>query len=137
MASLSQVRQFSVCSTRMDTIGAAMEGYDDPRQCTVEATLDLIGGKWKGVILYHLLDGRLRFNELRRRLGAITQRMLTKQLRELEQDGLVVRTVYAEVPPRVEYHLSESGESLAPVIAALKAWGQANLTGKIRPKRAA
>lgn len=106
----------------MDTIG-----YVDPKECAVEATLDLIGGKWKGVILYHLQDGRLRFNELRRKLGAITQRMLTKQLRELEDAGLVIRTVYAEVPPRVEYRLSPAGESLAPVIAALKAWGQANL----------
>jgi len=121
----------------MYTVGPATPGYVDPRECSVEATLDLIGGKWKGVILYHLLEGCLRFNELRRRLGAITQRMLTKQLRELEHDGLVIRTVFAEVPPRVEYRLSDSGQSLAPVIAALKAWGQANLTGRKRAKRAA
>jgi DNA-binding HxlR family transcriptional regulator len=118
----------------MDTIGDERVGYLDPNECVVEATLDLIGGKWKGVILYHLGEGRLRFNELRRRLGAVTQRMLTKQLRELEADGLVVRTVYAEVPPRVEYALSASGESLAPVIAALKAWGKANIAG--HPRRA-
>ncbi|MDG2522727.1 helix-turn-helix domain-containing protein [Caulobacter segnis] len=102
-------------------------GLSDPRQCGVEATLDLIGGKWKGVILYHLLGGRLRFNALSRRLGAITQRMLTKQLRELEQVGLIVRTVYAEVPPRVEYSLSARGQSLKPVILALKAWGDENV----------
>lgn len=121
----------------MDTNGTAAGGYVDPRECVVEATLDLIGGKWKGLILYHLLQERLRFNELKRRLGAITQRMLTKQLRELEQDGLLIRTVYAEVPPRVEYDLSPAGQSLAPVIAALKAWGEANLRGKPRQKRAA
>ncbi|MET0336791.1 MAG: helix-turn-helix domain-containing protein [Caulobacter sp.] len=102
-------------------------GLTDPKQCGVEATLDLIGGKWKGVILYHLLGGRMRFNALSRRLGAITQRMLTKQLRELEEVGLIVRTVYAEVPPRVEYSLSARGQSLKPVILALKAWGDENV----------
>lgn len=91
--------------------------------CPVEATLDLIDGKWKGVILFHLLDGEVRFNELRRRLGQITQRMLTRQLRELEESGLVVRTVYPQVPPKVEYALSDDGRSLAPVIAALHTWG--------------
>ena len=100
---------------------------NDPKECGVEATLDLIGGKWKGVILYHLLSGRLRFNVLGRRLGSVTQRMLTKQLRELEGDGLIIRTVYAQVPPKVEYSLSAKGRSLEPVIAALKAWGDANV----------
>jgi DNA-binding HxlR family transcriptional regulator len=92
--------------------------------CPVEATLDLIDGKWKGVILYHLLGGMLRFNALRRQLGAITQRMLVKQLRELEEAGLVCRTVYAEVPPRVEYALTEAGQSLRPVLFALHSWGE-------------
>jgi DNA-binding HxlR family transcriptional regulator len=90
----------------------------------VEATLDLIGGKWKGVVLYHLANGVLRFNELRRKMTGVTQRMLTKQLRELEEVGLIVRTVYAEVPPKVEYRLSSQGESLKPVIRALKMWGE-------------
>ncbi|MGY4416924.1 DNA-binding HxlR family transcriptional regulator [Bradyrhizobium sp. LB7.1] len=92
--------------------------------CSVEATLDLIDGKWKGVILYHLQDGTQRFGELRRRVPGITQRMLTKQLRALEEDKLVIRKVYAEVPPRVEYSLSDLGESLKPVIDILKAWGR-------------
>src|SRR5258705_11071881 len=94
------------------------------RGCAVEATLGLIGGKWKGVILFHLEGGTQRFGELRRRMPGITQRMLTKQLRALEDDKLVIRKVYAEVPPRVEYTLSEIGESLRPVIDILKAWGE-------------
>jgi DNA-binding HxlR family transcriptional regulator len=94
--------------------------------CAVEATLSLIGGKWKGVVLFHLFEGTLRFNEIRRRLPNITQRMLTTQLRELEAAGLIIRTVYAEVPPKVEYSLSPSGRSLEPVVMALKAWGDAH-----------
>lgn len=96
--------------------------------CMVEATLSLIDGKWKGVVLYHLLDGTLRFNELRRRLPNVTQRMLTNQLRELETDGLIARKVYAQVPPKVEYSLTPRGHSLQPVMAALKAWGDTNIT---------
>jgi DNA-binding HxlR family transcriptional regulator len=95
--------------------------------CAVEATLDLIDGKWKGVILFHLQAGTQRFGELRRRMPGITQRMLTKQLRALEDDKLVIRKVYAEVPPRVEYRLSEIGESLRPVIDTLRAWGEDHL----------
>lgn len=95
--------------------------------CVVEATLRVIDGKWKGVILYHLLAGTLRFGELRRRIPSVTQRMLTTQLRELEADGLVVRTVYAEVPPRVEYALSPLGLTLEPVIRSLEHWGRTYL----------
>jgi DNA-binding HxlR family transcriptional regulator len=94
--------------------------------CAVEATLDLIDGKWKGVILFHLQGGTQRFGELRKRMPGITQRMLTKQLRALEDDDLVIRKVYAEVPPRVEYRLSEIGESLRPVIDTLRAWGESH-----------
>ena len=94
--------------------------------CAVEATLDLIDGKWKGVILFHLQAGTQRFGELRRRMPGITQRMLTKQLRALEDDRLVIRKVYAEVPPRVEYTLSDVGESLRPVIDTLRAWGESH-----------
>lgn len=96
--------------------------------CSVEVTLDLIDGKWKGVILYHLQEGRLRFGELRKKLPRITQRMLTKQLRALEEDDLIIRKVYAEVPPRVDYELSEMGLRLRPVIDALKAWGEDHRT---------
>jgi DNA-binding HxlR family transcriptional regulator len=97
----------------------------DYEKCAVETTLELIDGKWKGVVLFHLLDNTLRFNELRRRAPGATQRVLTKQLRELEADGLIIRTVYAEVPPRVEYRLSPLGETLRPIIVALKSWGTA------------
>jgi DNA-binding HxlR family transcriptional regulator len=92
--------------------------------CSVEATLALIDGKWKGVILHHLLEGTMRFSEFRRRMPNVTQRMLTNQLRELEADGLVHREVYAEVPPRVEYSLTERGRTLEPVIGALRQWGE-------------
>ena len=94
--------------------------------CAVEVTLDLIDGKWKGVILFHLQNGTQRFGELRRLMPGITQRMLTKQLRALEDDVLILRKVYAEVPPRVEYRLSETGESLRPVIDTLRAWGESH-----------
>ena len=95
--------------------------------CAVEATLSLIDGKWKGVILHHLLEGTLRFGELRRRMPNVTQRMLTNQLRELEEDGLIARKIYAQVPPRVDYSMTERGRSLQPVITALKSWGDANI----------
>lgn len=91
--------------------------------CSVEATLDVIGGRWKGVILFHLLDGTKRFNQLQRLLQGCTQRMLTLQLRELERDGVVQRTVYAEVPPKVEYSLTEFGRSLEPILLLMREWG--------------
>ncbi len=93
----------------------------------MEAGLELIGGKWKGVILYHLIKTKvLRFGELRKKLPEVTQRMLTKQLRELEKDGVVIRKVFAEVPPRVEYSLSDFGTTLTPVVRALENWGNTN-----------
>lgn len=92
--------------------------------CPVEAALGLIGGKWKGIVLYHLMGDTMRFNAIRRRMPGVTQRMLTTQLRELESDGLIVRVVYPEVPPRVEYSLSAKGRTLEPVIMALKTWGE-------------
>ena len=95
--------------------------------CPVEATLDVIGGKWKGVILYHLLEKTYRFGELKKVMTGITPHSLTKQLRELEADGIVSRKVYAEVPPKVEYSLTERGESLRKIILLLRDWGLANL----------
>ncbi|NIZ01613.1 winged helix-turn-helix transcriptional regulator [Thalassospira lucentensis] len=95
--------------------------------CPVEGALDVIGGKWKGVVMFHLLDGTKRFNMLRRLMSGVTQRMLTRQLRELEADGLVHREVYAEVPPRVEYSLTDKGETLRDIILALKAWGETHV----------
>ncbi|KCV83277.1 HxlR family transcriptional regulator [Actibacterium atlanticum] len=94
--------------------------------CPVEGALEQIAGKWKGLVLYHLMSETLRFNELSRRVGSVTQRSLTKQLRELEADGIITRKVYAVVPPRVEYSLTDKGQALAPVIQALHAWGSAH-----------
>lgn len=96
--------------------------------CAVEAALDVIGGKWKGVILFHLLDGTKRFNELRRLVPSVTLRMLTLQLRELENDKVIARTVYPQVPPKVEYALTEFGLSLKPILLGLRAWGQQIMT---------
>ncbi len=102
--------------------------FDCNPGCPVEATISLIDGKWKCVILFHLQEqGTVRFNELRRRLPGITQRMLTNQLRELETDRLIERKIYAQVPPKVEYTVSALGSTLKPVLASLKAWGDANI----------
>ncbi len=100
------------------------ERYDCSRGCPVEATLEKIGGKWKGIVLYHLLDGPKRYNELMRNVGGVTQRMLTKQLRELEDDGLILRKVFPVVPPHVEYSLTDSGMTLEPILLALRDWGE-------------
>ena len=92
--------------------------------CTVELTLNIIGGKWKPIILFHLGNGEpRRFGELKRAMPNITQKMLTQQLRELEHDGLVHRQVYAEVPPKVEYSLTEFGLTILPVLQSLSQWG--------------
>ncbi|TKI58167.1 helix-turn-helix transcriptional regulator [Brevibacillus antibioticus] len=96
----------------------------DMQACPVETTLDVIGGKWKGIILYQLLNGTKRFNEFRRLNPGITQFMLTLQLRELERDGIIHREIYKEVPPRVEYSLTDFGRTLEPVIMLMKAWGE-------------
>lgn len=113
--------------------------FDCNPGCSVEAAVSLIDGKWKCVILFHLVQGTARFNELRRRLPGITQRMLTNQLRELEADGLIVRKVYAEVPPKVEYSLSRLGQTMQPVLSALKVWGDTNIAlfGRNEDKRLA
>ena len=93
--------------------------------CSMELSLAVIGGKWKPLILWHLRDvPTLRFSALRRTMPIITQKMLTQQLRELESDGMISRTVFAEVPPRVEYTLTELGYSLKPVLDAMQRWGE-------------
>lgn len=91
--------------------------------CPVVATLDMIGGKYKVLILWHLLDKVLRFGELHRLIPQATPKMLTQQLRELERDDLIVRTVYPVVPPKVEYAVSDLGRSIAPVLTAMYHWG--------------
>ena len=91
--------------------------------CPVETTLMLIGDKWKVLILRDLMPGTKRFGELKKSIGSVSQKVLTAQLRDMESNGLVTRTVYPEVPPRVEYSLSELGESMRPVIKAMEQWG--------------
>lgn len=91
--------------------------------CPTETALDLIGGKWKGMILFYLYDDTRRFNELMRLIPGITQRMLTKQLRDLEKHDIIHREVYPQVPPKVEYSLTPLGQTLKPVIRGLEQWG--------------
>ena len=99
-----------------------------------EATLDMIGGKYKALILWNLSQGKLRFSELLRKLSSATPKMLTRQLRELEAQELIHREVYPMVPPKVEYSLTETGKSLMPVLTALRDWGRAHLiSGKSGP----
>ncbi len=93
--------------------------------CDVEATLSVIGGRWKPILVCHLLGGRKRFGELRRLTPNATERMITLQLRELEADGVVSRHVYAEVPPRVEYEVTEFGRSLESILVLMQEWGSA------------
>jgi len=101
-----------------------VSGYGCPEGCPVEGTLDVIGGKWKGVILYHLLDEKKRFNQLRKLMPGVTQRVLTHQLRELEKDGIIHREVYPVVPPKVEYSMTEFGKTLEPIILLMEEWGE-------------
>lgn len=92
--------------------------------CPVETTLMLIGDKWKVLILRDLLPGKKRFGELKKSIGSVSQKVLTAQLRDMESNGLVTRTVYPEVPPRVEYALTELGQSLKPILDAMWNWGE-------------
>ncbi|RWR03049.1 HxlR family transcriptional regulator [[Pantoea] beijingensis] len=102
-----------------------LRNYGSAPGCSMEAALHIMGGKWKGVILYHLFkDGTLRFSELQRHLVSINHRLLTKQLRELEEDGLVIRQVYPVVPPKVEYSLSDEGKELNGLMLELSFWGR-------------
>ncbi len=92
--------------------------------CAVETTLTLIGNKWKVLILRDLMNGTMRFGELKKSIGSISQKVLTSQLRDMEKNELLIRTVYAEVPPRVEYTLTDTGYSLRPILDALGNWGR-------------
>ena len=95
--------------------------------CPVEAALDVIGGRWKPVIICELLNGTLRFGQLRRKVPKVSERMLTQHLKELVDDGIVNRCVFKEVPPKVEYSLTEFGETLRPVMKVVSQWGQQNM----------
>lgn len=107
--------------------------FDCAAGCPVEAALAVIGGKWKGTILYHLFAAEvLRFNEIRRILPEVSQRTLTAQLRALEKDGIISRTVYPEVPPKVEYRLTDYGTSLREAVTALKTWGETHKNRAVR-----
>ncbi len=96
---------------------------EDLPECPVATTVQLIGSKWKLLILRDLLTGTKRYNELRRSLNGISQKVLTESLKSMVEDGIVIRTAYPEVPPRVEYSLSPLGESMRPVIASMEQWG--------------
>ncbi len=98
--------------------------------CPVEAALDIIGGKWKAILLFRILEETRRFGELRKLVPNMTQRMLTNQLRELESDGLISRKVYPQVPPKVEYSITSLGASLEPVLVALKTWAEKHMITK-------
>ena len=95
----------------------------DKENCPVEATLELIGGKYKALILWRLADGTMRFSQLRKVISGITAKMLTQQLRELESSGLICREVFPVIPPKVEYSLTELGKSLMPVLTTMRDWG--------------
>ena len=105
-------------------------------QGPVQATLSYIGGKYKALILWHLSGGKLRFTELRHQVGSATPKVLTQQLRELESQELIHREVYPDVPPKVEYSLTDTGRSLLPIIKAMRDWGVSHLgTGKNKSKK--
>ena len=93
--------------------------------CPVETTLGLISNRWKVLIIRDLLEGKKRFGELKKSIGSVSQKVLTAQLREMERSGLLTRTVYPEVPPRVEYTLTDLGYSLKPILDAMRNWGEA------------
>lgn len=114
---------------------AARADAPDGWHCPAERALDFLSGKWRPMVIFWLIDGPLRFNELQRRLGAITHRTLSKTLKEMEADGLVSRRDYAEIPPRVDYSLTEMGKSLQPVLKAMEEWAQTQPEiEQVRPK---
>ncbi|MEM8886247.1 MAG: helix-turn-helix domain-containing protein [Planctomycetota bacterium] len=111
--------------------------YNWKTGCDVEATLSVIGGRWKPVLICHLLAGRKRFGELRRLTPNATERMITLQLRELEADGVLHRHVFAEVPPRVEYELTDFGRTLEPLLELMQSWGSGFKERRLAEEQAA
>lgn len=112
-----------------------MKTKDELPACPVATTVQLIGSKWKLLILRNLLQRPWRFNELRKNLEGISQKVLTDSLRSMEDDGIITRTVYPEVPPRVEYSLSPLGESMRPIIQAMEQWGAQYKAAKAREQQ--
>ncbi len=102
--------------------------YNNIENCPVTATMEIIGGKWKLLIMYVISNGINRFGKMSLMLKGISKQMLTTQLRELEKDGIIERKIYAEIPPRVEYFLTPRGKSLLPIISLMKEWGQTHIT---------
>lgn len=105
-------------------ISLAKKAKQGKYQCSVDVTVALIGGKWKPTILFHLLKEKKRFGELKRLVVGVTERVLTMQLRELEEDQLITRKAYPEIPPRVEYQLSKQGQSLVDILEQMAQWGE-------------
>jgi len=103
---------------------------ENPLTCPIAATIAMLGGKWKPMIVHMLAAGTLRFGQIKRNLPAVSQKMLTQQLRELEHDGIVRRVVYPQVPPRVEYSLTDHGARLKPILEALYVWGREHAAGR-------
>ena len=102
--------------------------------CPVEATLSIIGGKYKAIILHHLIEGKLRFSELQKLLPQASPKMLSQQLKELREDNAIERTVYPVVPPKTEYELTAYGKTLIPVVGSLCSWGREHLSAHIKPE---
>jgi len=105
------------------------KNYHGAEECPITATIDVIGGKWKPPIIWLLMKGPLRFGELSKIMPGIALKVLSRQLKELEADGIIIRKAYPEVPPRVEYSLSAKGESLRPIMSLLSNWSRANILG--------
>ena len=111
-----------------------MGDISQEERCPIRVSLSVIGGKWKPIILWYLRDGPVRFTQLQRSIAGITQMMLTKQLRELEADGIIERTMYHEIPPRVDYRLTEMGRSVFPVLGSLHDWGAGYVEFRYGPR---
>jgi len=107
-----------------------MATFNDTTDCPITATLEVIGGRWKTIILYYLTFGTRRFGEIAARIPTISRKVLTEQLKELEKDGLIVRKQYNEIPPRVEYSLTELGQTLSGMFKEMEAWGREHVLTK-------